>query len=275
MERQAYSAGASSSSAIAPALSAEALVKRFGQTVALNGVSLDVAPGQCVALVGESGSGKTTLLRSFNGLVHPDSGRVLIGTRDVATLDLIPLRRSIGYVPQDGGLLPHWRVGRNVELVLRLLGSSGDVARAADEALGIVGLDPEEFRDRWPRELSGGQRQRVAIARALASRPRLLLLDEPFGALDAITRAELQDSFAELRASGAAGPMTCVLVTHDLHEAILLADRIAVLRRGRLEQCARPQDLLSHPATEYVRQLMALARVNPGDQVASFVRRGL
>jgi osmoprotectant transport system ATP-binding protein len=247
---------------VAAALSAEALVKRFGQTVALDDLSLEVANGECLALVGESGSGKTTLLRSFNGLVRPDAGRVLVGSSDLATADLVMLRRRIGYVPQDGGLLPHWTVGRNVELVLRLQAVESGVTERGDDALRLVGLDPALFRDRWPSELSGGQRQRVAIARALAASPSLLLLDEPFGALDAITRADLQDSFQRLRATGAARSLTCVLVTHDLHEAFLLADRIAVLRRGRLEQIGAPADLVRAPRTPYVRDLLSRARID-------------
>ena len=239
------------------ALAAERVTKRFGAVVALDGVSLSLATSGCLALVGESGSGKTTLLRCFNRLVSPDQGVVRVGGVDVATADPVLLRRSIGYVPQDGGLLPHWRVRRNVELVLRLNGHSSPRERA-DEALHLVGLDPARYATRWPRELSGGQRQRVAIARALAAEPAVLLLDEPFGALDAITRSELQDAFAALRERM---PMTCALVTHDLHEALLLATRIAVLRLGRLEQVAAPSALVSDPATDYVRTLLKRARV--------------
>ena len=243
------------------ALSATDVVKRFGEVLALDGVSLDVADGECVALVGESGSGKSTLLRCFNRLVEPDSGQVCVGGVDVGSLDPVLLRRSIGYVPQDGGLLPHWRVGKNVELVPRLVSAREDIRQRSDDVLRLVGLEPEVFRDRWPRELSGGQRQRVAMARALAARPRLLLLDEPFGALDAISRADLQESFLELRAFSSEGTITSVLVTHDLHEAFLLANRIVVLRRGRLEQVASPEELLGSPATPYVQQLLARARV--------------
>lgn len=243
-----------------PALSARGVVKRFGNVTALDGVAVDVPEGECLALVGESGSGKSTLLRCFNRVVEPDSGTISIGGRDTAMVDPVELRRSIGYVPQDGGLLPHWRVGRNVELVLRLKPARGDVRARADEVLRLVGLEPALFRDRWPRELSGGQRQRVALARALAARPGLLLLDEPFGALDAISRADVQESFLHLRASRAAA-VTCILVTHDLQEAFLLADRLAVLRRGRLEQVASARDLLDAPATPYVRELLARARI--------------
>jgi osmoprotectant transport system ATP-binding protein len=239
------------------ALAAEGVHKRFGATVALDDVSVSVAPRECLALVGESGSGKTTLLRCFNRLVEPDAGVVRVFGVDVAGVDGVALRRSVGYVAQDGGLLPHWRVRRNVELVLRLNGDSSPGARA-EEALRLVGLDAAHFAERWPRELSGGQRQRVAIARALAAEPAVLLLDEPFGALDAITRSELQDAFAALRERV---PTTCVLVTHDLHEAMLLATRIAVLHRGRVEQVATPAALVAEPATDYVRTLLERARV--------------
>ena len=239
------------------ALAAEHLSKSFGEVAALVDVSLDVPDRAAVALVGESGSGKTTLLRSFNRLVEPDTGIVRVNGVDAASIDPIVLRRRIGYVPQDGGLLPHWRVQRNVELVLRLRGDANAASRARD-ALALVGLEPTRFADRWPRDLSGGQRQRVAIARALAAEPTVLLLDEPFGALDAITRAELQDSFAALRDRIA---VTTVFVTHDLHEAILLGTIVAVVRGGRIEQVASPSDLISRPASDYVRMLLHRSRV--------------
>ena len=239
------------------ALVAERVSKRFGAVVALDNVSLTAAEGACVALVGESGSGKSTLLRCFNRLVTPDSGTVRANGENVASVDPVALRRRIGYVPQDGGLLPHWRVQRNVELVLRLNGDANAAARARS-ALSLVGLDPEQFGERWPRELSGGQRQRVAIARALAAEPALMLLDEPFGALDAITRSELQDVYAALRSRLA---MTSVIVTHDLHEAFLLATDIAVLRNGRIEQTGSAEELRDAPATPYVQMLLERARV--------------
>jgi osmoprotectant transport system ATP-binding protein len=245
-------------------LDAEHVTKRFGPLVALDDVSLSVPAGACVALVGESGSGKSTLLRCFNRLVDPDAGAIHVDGVDVATTDPVMLRRRIGYVPQDGGLLPHWRVLRNVELVLRLNEDPRATERASS-ALSLVGLDPVTFGQRWPRELSGGQRQRVAIARALAAEPSVVLLDEPFGALDAITRSELQESFASLRSRIG---MTCVLVTHDLHEALLLATHIAVLRRGRIEQIAPPSKLVAEPATEYVRTLLHRARVASLEGVA-------
>jgi osmoprotectant transport system ATP-binding protein len=239
-------------------LAADGVSKRYGAVAALDRVSIDVPAGTCVALVGESGSGKSTLLRCFNRLVDPGAGVVHVDGADVATVDPVQLRRRVGYVPQDGGLLPHWRVQRNVELVLRLTGDPAPAERAR-RALELVGLDPARFGDRWPRELSGGQRQRVAIARALAAEPQVVLLDEPFGALDAITRADLQDAFGALRERLG---MTCLLVTHDLHEALLLATRVAVLRQGRIEQVATPRILVGDPATEYVRTLLRRARVD-------------
>jgi osmoprotectant transport system ATP-binding protein len=233
------------------------VVKRFNGVLALDRVSLDVRRGECVALVGESGSGKTTLLRVFNRTVVPDGGEVRIAGRSARTLNPVALRRSIGFIQQEGGLLPHWNVLRNASLVPWLQGST-EAQRLGREALVRVGLEPEIFGKRWPGELSGGQRQRVAIARALAAGPEVVLLDEPFGALDAITRSELQDTFRsvarELRISA-------LLVTHDLREALLLADRVAVLRGGRIEQFAAPHELLETPATDYVRTLLERARV--------------
>ncbi len=240
-------------------LAAHEVSKRFGTHLALDRVSLGVNAGECVALVGESGSGKTTLLRLFNALVQPDSGQLQIDGADVATLDAVALRRRVGYVPQEGGLMPHWRVQRNVELVPWLRGVAGvERAASAHMALQLAGLDPARFAARWPSELSGGQRQRVAIARALAARPDVVLLDEPFGALDAITRGELHIAFAALRAELG---LTALLVTHDLREAALLADRVVVLRAGRIEQDAAPAELIRNPATEYVSRLLAMAGV--------------
>jgi osmoprotectant transport system ATP-binding protein len=239
------------------ALEAREVSKRYGPVTALDRVSLAVRRAECVALIGESGSGKSTLLRCFNRLTDPDDGTVLVDGADTAALDPVALRRRVGYVPQEGGLLPHWRVRRNVALVPWLRGQEHAVA-SADHALELVGLEPAVVGDRWPRELSGGQRQRVAVARALAAKPELVLLDEPFGALDAITRADLQASFLGLRRELA---ISTLLVTHDLSEAFLLADRIAVMHAGRIEQVASPDELRAAPATAYVRALLARARV--------------
>ena len=239
------------------ALEAVSVTKRYGSVLALDGVSLRVGPGECVALVGESGSGKTTLLRCFNRLTDPEAGTVRVDGIDVSTSDPVELRRQVGYVPQDGGLLPHWRIGRNVALVPWLRGMA-DAPALAERALRLVGLEPAAMAERWPRDLSGGQRQRAAVARALAARADVILLDEPFGALDAITRADLQGTLLELRRELR---FSTLLVTHDLTEAFLLADRIAVMHRGRIEQVAPPPELRSSPATEYVRALLTRARL--------------
>jgi len=238
-------------------LAAESVSKRIGDVVALDDVTVHVAAGERIALVGESGSGKSTLLRTFNALTWIDRGRVTVDGADVRQGDAVALRRRIGYVPQDGGLLPHWNVRRNVELVPHLR-RMPDAAARADSALEMVALEPARFGARFPRELSGGQRQRVAIARALAAQPDAVLLDEPFGALDAITRAELREAFAALSRRL---HLTTVLVTHDLVEACALADRVVVLRSGRIEQDAAPATLLATPATEYVATLLARSGV--------------
>jgi osmoprotectant transport system ATP-binding protein len=238
-------------------VAAEMVVKRFGAMAALDGVSLLVDRGECVALVGESGAGKSTLLRCFNRLVEPDAGTVTVRGEDVRRVDPILLRRSIGYVPQEAGLLPHWNILRNVAVV-PWLGGDPAASQRAREALEQVGLDPNRFADRRPRELSGGQRQRAAIARALAAHPDVMLLDEPFGALDAITRADLQRTFQTLQRRLS---LTALLVTHDLREALDLSDRVVVMRGGRIEQDAAPATLLKSPSTPYVAELLARARV--------------
>jgi osmoprotectant transport system ATP-binding protein len=243
----------------AAALAARDVVHAYGAVRALDGVSVAVPAGAALALVGESGSGKTTLLRCFNRMVEPAGGAVTVDGADVRGLPANELRRRTGYVPQDGGLLPHWRVARNVALVPTLAGDA-DPAGAARDALALVGMPLARFGDRFPHELSGGQRQRVALARALAARPRAILLDEPFGAVDAITRADLQTAFAEVRRETG---VTTLLVTHDLGEAARLADRVAVMRDGRVEQEGTVGELLSAPATEYVADLFARARAAP------------
>ncbi len=242
-----------------PVLRVEAIVKtyRSGAVKALDGVSLDVQSGECVALVGESGSGKSTLLRCFNRMVEPDAGTVFVNGADVMKTSAVALRRHIGYVQQDGGLLPHWTAARNATLVPWLNGVASADERGT-HALALVGLPAASFGARYPLELSGGQRQRVAIARAIADEPQVLLMDEPFGALDAITRADLQQVFLDLRKRIGT---TTVLVTHDMNEATLLADRIVVMRSGRIEQNAAAHDLLNAPATEYVAELLRRARV--------------
>ena len=237
-------------------LAARNVSHRFGSIVALDDVSIDVPAGRAVALVGESGSGKTTLLRCFNRLVEPLRGEVRVGDEDVRAQPAVLLRRGIGYVQQHGGLLPHWRVLRNVALV-PILREMTDAVDAARRALELVGLPALDFGDRFPHELSGGQRQRVALARSIAARPGVILLDEPFGALDAISRAELQESFDAMRRDLS---VTTLLVTHDLAEAGRLADEVVVMRAGRIEQQGTMRTLITAPATDYVARLIERAR---------------
>ena len=232
--------------------------KRYGDAWVVRDVSLAIERGELVAVLGESGSGKTTLLRMINRLIDPDDGVVKIDGRDVRREDPVALRRTIGYVIQQVGLLPHLSVAANVAMVPRLLGWPADQIRTrVDELLELVGLPAATYRDRYPEQLSGGQRQRVGVARALAARPRVLLLDEPLGALDPITRVALQD---ELRRIHKELALTSILVTHDMVEAIVLADRIAVMLRGQLRQLATPAELVRAPADEYVANLVEMAR---------------
>jgi osmoprotectant transport system ATP-binding protein len=225
--------------------------------VAVNDVSLDVAAGELLAIVGGSGSGKTTLLRLANRLIEADSGSITIDGEDVRKLDPIPLRRRIGYVFQSGGLFPHMSVADNIGITPRLLGlSAAEIASRVDELLDLVRLDRIQHRDRLPHELSGGQRQRVGVARALAARPRIVLMDEPFGALDPLTRDALGDDFRDLhRKLG----LTTVMITHDMTEAILLADRVAVMRAGTLLAQGTPAEL-STSDDPYVGELLRTPR---------------
>jgi len=217
---------------------------------ALDDVDLRVEAGELHALIGTSGCGKTTTLRLINRLEEPTEGAVMVGGVDVREVDPIKLRRSIGYVIQTGGLFPHWTVARNVGALCELEGRRPDEVEArVRELLSLVGLPPDEFAARMPRELSGGQRQRVGIARALALDPAHLLLDEPFGALDPITRADLID---ELQPMFAQLGKTVLLVTHDLREAFALGDRITLMDRGRVVQTGVEQDFIERPADPFV-----------------------
>jgi osmoprotectant transport system ATP-binding protein len=241
-----------------PAVELRDVHKRFPSgAAALDGVSLEVPDGSVCVLLGTSGSGKTTALKTVNRLVTADSGQVTVLGQDVAGWDPIALRRRIGYVIQDAGLLPHHTVAANVSLVPRLLGWPEEKRRQrADELLALVGLPPERFGPQAPAQLSGGERQRVGIARALAADPPLLLMDEPFGALDPLTRRRLQEEFRALqRRLG----KTVLLVTHDVPEALRLGDRVAVMHAGRVVQQGPPEEIREHPLPGFVRDFVTAA----------------
>jgi len=222
-----------------------------GQTVrAVDDVSFEVGAGELYVLIGPSGSGKTTTMRMINRLETPTDGRIVVDGRDITTMDVVELRRGIGYVIQQGGLFPHFTVADNVAVVPRLRGWSRQKRRQrACDLLALVGLPPEQFADRYPRQLSGGQQQRVGVARALAADPPIILMDEPFGAVDPITRKQLQ---RELRRIQAEVRKTIVFVTHDIAEAFLLGDRIVLMSEGRVVQNSTPADLLRHPSDPFV-----------------------
>jgi osmoprotectant transport system ATP-binding protein len=221
-----------------------------GRFTAVDDVSFEVGEGQLCVLIGPSGSGKTTTMRLINRLERVSAGRITIAGTDVATMDEVKLRRGIGYVIQQGGLLPHLTVANNVALVPRLLGWPGRRRRErAEELLALVGLPPAEFADRYPRQLSGGQQQRVGVARALAADPPIVLMDEPFGAVDPITRKQLQ---REMRRIQAEVRKTVVFVTHDIGEAFLLGDRVILMDGGRVVQDGTPADLIRRPASAFV-----------------------
>ena len=236
----------------------ESLTKRFADRLAVDALDLEVAAGELLVLLGGSGSGKTTTLKMINRLVEPTSGTVYVDGEDTRTLDAHALRRRIGYCFQRLGLFPHMNVAQNVGVTPSLLGwDPARIRRRVDELLDLVELEPSRFRDRRPHELSGGQQQRVGVARALAAEPRIVLLDEPFGALDPVTRERLQDAFVRIRQQLS---LTAVFVTHDMTEALLLGDRIAVLGDGRLRQVGTPRELLERPADASVAELMGTPR---------------
>jgi osmoprotectant transport system ATP-binding protein len=218
-------------------------------------LTLEIGRGEFVVLVGPSGCGKTTTLRMINRLVEPSAGEIWIDGRNVTHADPDDLRRHIGYVIQQVGLIPHMSVAQNVGLVPKMLGwDKAETSKRADELLALVGLDPERFRSRYPKQLSGGQQQRVGVARALAADPPIMLMDEPFGAIDPITRDRLQDEFLRLQEQIR---KTIVFVTHDIDEALRLGDRIAIFAEGsRLAQFATPLEILTSPADDFVRSFI-------------------
>ena len=238
-------------------------------TVAVHELSLDVEEGEICVLVGPSGCGKTTTMRMINRLIEPSSGRIFLDDEDVTQIDAVALRRRIGYVIQQIGLFPHQTIGTNIATVPRLLGwPKARVKARVDELLDLVGLDPKTYRGRYPSQLSGGQRQRVGVARALGADPPVLLMDEPFGAIDPINRERLQDEFLRLQDEV---KKTVVFVTHDIEEAVKLGDRIAILREGGyLAQYDTPSEILGNPASEFVADFVGADRALKRLKVTSF-----
>jgi osmoprotectant transport system ATP-binding protein len=240
-----------------PMIGYEHVTRSFGPLKAVDDVSLDIAEGEFLAIVGGSGSGKTTLLRLANRLIEADSGTITVEGEDVQNVDPVALRRRIGYVFQSGGLFPHLSVADNIGITPKLLGTSAaEISARVDELLDLVRLDRAQHRDRFPHELSGGQRQRVGVARALAAKPRIVLMDEPFGALDPLTRDALGDDYRALQRKLG---LTTVMITHDMTEAILLADRVAVMRAGRLLAQGTPSEL-ANSDDAYVGELLRTPR---------------
>lgn len=232
----------------------EHVTKSFGRYKALDDVSIVVEEGEFLTVIGRSGCGKTTMLRVINGLQKPDSGKVYAAGEDVGEADLIRLRRKIGYVIQNKGLFPHMTVEKNIIYVPVISGQKDkrQNRKLAEELIGLVGLE-REMLDRYPEELSGGQQQRVGIARALASRPKLLLMDEPFGALDEITKRAMQNELLALQKKLG---MTVVFITHDIREAMKLVDRVLVMEQGKIAQCDTPENVKKNPADEFVKELI-------------------
>jgi osmoprotectant transport system ATP-binding protein len=238
------------------------ITKRYARDgkPAVDAVTFEVPEGSTCMLVGTSGSGKTTLLRMVNRLIEPTSGEILLDGKNVLKEDPIQLRRRIGYVIQQVGLFPHMTIAENIRVTAEIAGGwdKQHLAARVDELLDLVGLPPQEFRKRFPRQLSGGQQQRVGLARALATDPAILLMDEPFGALDAITRARMQDELLRIQRDV---HKTILFVSHDIEEAFKLGDQIAVLSEGKLVQLGSPVTLLAHPANDFVRQLVGADNV--------------
>lgn len=237
------------------------VTKRYDNQNVISELDLTVAVGEFVTILGASGSGKTTTLKMINGLIQPDAGEILINGQPQPEIDLVELRRKMGYVVQQVGLFPHMSIAKNIAIVPELLHWPQDrITARVDELLRVVQLNPATYRNRYPRQLSGGQQQRVGVARALAANPEFVLFDEPFGALDALTRLELQTEIKQLHQRLA--KKTFLFVTHDINEALFLGQRVLVMNDGQIEQFATPATIVQQPATDYVRKLLQTVEQN-------------
>ena len=237
----------------------ENVTKAFKQGEVIKGLNFEIQDGEMVVLVGPSGCGKTTTLKMINKLTRPTSGRILIDDQDIAQLDTVKLRRKIGYVIQKTGLFPHMTVKDNIEIILQIEGMNAEKRdHVTSEMMRIVGMDPEAYLYRYPSQLSGGQLQRIGVARAFASDPKIVLMDEPFSALDPITRAQLQSELVGLQTRL---KKTVVFVTHDMDEAIKIADRICILDEGRIIQYDTPENILKNPANDYISNFVGKKRI--------------
>ena len=235
--------------------------KRFGNQLVIPDLSFTVNQGEFITILGTSGSGKTTTLKMVNGLCQPSAGEIIINGQPLSKLALVQLRRHTGYVVQQIGLFPHMTVAQNIAVVPQLLHWGADkTAHRVRELLQLVQLAPAEYADRYPAHLSGGQQQRVGVARALVANPPFVLFDEPFGALDALTREDLQHEIKRIH--GALADKTFMFVTHDINEALFLGNRVLVMHEGRIEQFAAPAEIVSHPATAFVKKLLGTVRQN-------------
>ncbi|WP_372367557.1 ABC transporter ATP-binding protein [Candidatus Uabimicrobium sp. HlEnr_7] len=230
------------------------LTKKYDDIVVVDKLNFTVKQGETLCFIGTSGCGKTTTLKMLNRLIQPTHGEIMLSGQNILEQEAISVRRQMGYVMQRGGLFPHWNVKRNISLVPFLLGWSPEkTAKRVDELLDLVNLDPNEYRDRFPAQLSGGQRQRVGIARAFAADPPVILMDEPFSALDPITRKQLQEKCLELKEKL---KKTILFVTHDLEEAFLLADKIMIMDNGVMQQYDTSENIKNKPATEFVKKFL-------------------
>jgi osmoprotectant transport system ATP-binding protein len=235
------------------------IVKKYRTKTIINSFSLDIEAGQLVVFIGPSGCGKTTLLKMINKLIQPTSGKIFVNGTDISTMNPIELRRNIGYVIQNTGLFPHMSIKENLELIPKLKGEEpGSIAKKTEELLDMVGLDPKEYMHRYPNELSGGQQQRIGVARAFSTNSDIILMDEPFSALDPVTRSSLQDELFQMQKEL---NKTIIFVTHDMDEAIKIADKICILKDGDILQYDTPENILKNPANAFVEGFIGKRRV--------------